>query len=261
MITASTWLSYAGFHNTSVAGLKDWRQVRAAAQKLDRNVWDDHRIKLMVCFDAWRFRDMSSKEVERAQRAAMSLGYADFPQLGKHADPTCRHLTPDNFYALVGTVTDRPLPLYTLNTAALYDASWAGDVVKNLFVSRRLWSDDPDRDCAGLTVEVEYQHAYMLSRLPAIHLGTAWVREDRRGQGIGDAVSRLHRLIAWLRFGSIPQFATIVPGRNHDKLFRSQEIGTVYEKRDGLTVESRVLFYSSADIVADAGEVLNGAAV
>lgn len=255
MITLSTWLSYAGNHHPSLGFGADWRAVRGAALKLEGRVWDEHRIKLMMCSDPWRFRDLSSKEVERATRADMGLGDLDFPQLGMHADPTCRHMTADTFFALVGVRTDRPLPVFTFNTAALYPHQFLGDVIQNLFVSKRLWTDFPDRDCAGWTVEVKGPDKALISSLPAVHLGTAWVREDRRGKGIGELVSRLHRLVAYLRFGAIAQFATIVPGRDHDKLFRSKEVGTVLEHRPSMTVESRVLFYAPADLLADANEV------
>ena len=122
--------------------------IAAAARILDAQVWDRHKIKLLYCDDAWAFRTMSTAEVERG-RVVWEVDDRDPPQLGTHADPTCRHLTADNFFALIGTKTDRPLPLYTMNTAALYEPLSAGESIADLFLSRRLWSDHPERDCAG----------------------------------------------------------------------------------------------------------------
>lgn len=252
MIQLATWLSYAGNHHPSVAGTPDWRAIRSAAQKLEGGVWEKHRLKLMMCSDPWRFHDLSSKEVEKAHRKAMGLDIPDFPQLGMHADPTCRNLTPENFYALVGVKTDRPLPVYTFNTAGLYRLDLCSSI-EELFTTKHLWSDYPDRDCAGWTVEVrDAVEAISLPRAGAVFLGSAWRSETVRGNHIGEDVARLHRLVAYLRYGHCLQFATIVPGKDHDKVFRAKEVGRVIEKRPSLTVESRLLTYTTNDLLADA---------
>lgn len=250
----SSWLECHWRHGPHHHG---YPSVVAAARKLDQSIWDKHKIKLLYCDDADRFRDISTREVERTSRLATPEEAPDFPQLGTHADPTCRHLTADNFYSLIGTRTDRPLPLYTMNTAALYEATWVGDSISALFVKRRLWSDNPDRDCAGLTVEFRTAKDWPGNSLPAVFTGTAWVRQDRRRQGIMGDVSRLHRMVAWLRYGPIPQFATIAPDRNHDKLFDGTDIGCVIETRPTHTTTSRVLYYSPEAILASAERVLS----
>jgi hypothetical protein len=255
VIQLATWLLCPWRH---VKG-DGYASVIAAAQKLDAAIWDAHRIKLLFCDCPWRFRDLSTAEVERAHRA---MGCdpetaPDFPQLGTHADPTCRHLTSENFYALIGTKTDRPLPVITMNTASRYDAAWAGDNLLSLFGTRRLWSDHPDRDCAGVEVAVPaWQATEAEDRLPAVFLGTAYTVNHRRKQGIMETVSRLHRMVAYLKYGPLPQFATIAPNRQHDKLFHGRDIGAVIEKRDGLSTEIRVLFYEPDAAVSDAAEVI-----
>jgi hypothetical protein len=252
MINLATWLAYAGNHHPAIAGSPDWRIIRSAAQKLEREVWDQHRVKLMLTTDVWRFHDLSSKEVERANRKAMGLGDASIPQLGMHADPTCRNLTPDTFYALIGTKTDRPLPALTFNTAVLYRLDLCSSVAE-LFTTKLLWSDFPERDCAGWTVEVrDAVEAVEIARPSAVHLGTAWRRDDLSGNGLGGRIARLHRLVAYLRYGTPLQFATILPGRNHDKVFQAKEVGTVIERRPSLTVESRLLTYTTNDLLSDA---------
>lgn len=243
----SSWLDCAWRHN----GDPRRETVVSAARKIDALVWNRHKIKLLYCPDPWRFRDISTDEVKRAQRIDMGLGDADFPQLGMHADPTCRHLTSDNFFALIGTKTDRPLPLYTMNSAALYEAPTAVSTLADVFLSKRLWSDHPDRDCAGLQISIEAVPSNFYVALPAVHLGTAWTREDRRGQGVMTDVSRLHRMVAWLRW-PVPQFATVVPNSGASKVFGGRDIGAVIETRDGFSKETRVLFWHPEDIVNDA---------
>lgn len=256
MMPLSSWLECHWRHNESARNRQGYATVVKAARKLDQSIWDKHKIKLLYCPDPWRFRDISTEEVKRAQRADMSLGDADFPQLGTHADPTCRHLTADNFYSLIGTRTDRPLPLITMNTAALYEGEEETTLLR-LFKSRRLWSDHPERDCADLSVSCDDVNGFMFSKLPAVFLGTAWVRQDRRRQGIMTDVSQLHRMVAWLRYGPIPQFATIAPDRNHDRLFDGTDIGCVIETRPTHTTTSRVLYYSPEAILAAAKRVLS----
>lgn len=230
----------------------------SAALKLDQRVWDLHKIKLLMCPDPWRFRDISTEEVKRANvgRASSPEEAGDFPQLGTHADPTCRHLTSDNFYALIGTKTDRPLPLLTMNSAALYDGFVDGMTIGALFGSRVLWSDQPDRDCAGLSVELSRPVDSLCIPLPAVFLGTAWTLPEKRGRGIMREVSRLHRMVAYLRYGALPQFATVIPESGHEKVFGGRDIGAVIETWPTHKTTARVLFYEAKDIVADASDVL-----
>ena len=95
------------------------------------------------------------------------------------------------------------------------------------------------------------------AKLPAVFTGTAWVTPLRRKQRIMELVSELHRLVAYLRFGALPQFATIAPDRNHDKLFKGRDIGAVIEKWPTHTTTSRVLFYAPDDLIASAKAILN----
>lgn len=253
MLPLASWLDCVWRHSKP----EGYGTIIAAAQKLDAHIWDRHKIKLLYCDDPWRFRDISTAEVERAKRWDMSLGDADYPQLGTHADPTCRLLTglgDGTFHALIGTRTDRPLPLLTMNTAALYEPSFHGDCITNLFASRRLWSDHPERDCADLQITTQHVDRAMITRLPAVFLGTAWTRQDRRGRGVMTDVSRLHRMVAWLRW-PIPQFATVVPKAGSEKVFGGTDIGAVIEKRPHSTIETRVLYWSPDDIVTDASRI------
>lgn len=248
MMPLASWLDCSWRHTKP----EGYGTVLSAAQKLDALVWDRHKIKLLYCDDPWRFRDISTAEVMRTTRGASPEESPDYPQLGTHADPTCRHLTADNFYSLIGTRTDRPLPLITMNTAALYEATDECSHVIDLFIARRLWSDHPERDCAGLAIDVPEWSARIDGQpLPAVHLGTAWTREDRRGQGVMTDVSRLHRMVAWLRW-PVPQFATVVPNSGASKVFGGRDIGAVIETRDGFSKETRVLFWHPEDIVNDA---------
>ena len=254
MMPLSSFLSCHWRHKKA----KGYASVLSAAQKLDQEVWDTHGIKLLFCSDPWQFRDMSTAEVERG-KVYFEVDDRDPPQLGTHADPTCRYLNNANFFALIGTATDRPLPLYTMNTAALYEPESPSTIctLADIFMRRRIWSDFPDRDCADLDVDVFGLMAHSHC-LPAVFLGTAWTRQDRRRRGIMHMVSKLHRFTAYLRYGPLPQFATIVPDREHDKLFEGRDIGCVIETRDGMSKESRVLFYTPADIEQAATRVLTG---
>ncbi len=217
-----------------------------AARALDDLVWRKHGIKLLYCDDPWRFRDISTDEVKRAQRIDMGLGDADYPQLGTHSDPMCRHLTAGNFYALIGTKVDRPAPLYTMNVATLYGSDLT-EFIGDLFTSRMYWSDHPERDCADLDATCDFAEG----NLPAVALTTAWTHKGRRHQGIMTDVSRLHRMVAWLRW-PYPQFATVVPKAGSEKVFGGTDIGAVIETRDGFSKETRVLYWSPEDIVSDA---------
>lgn len=250
MIPLASWLEAHWCHEKG----DGYGAVVAAAQKLDQEVWDRHRFKLHFCPDPWRFRDLSEREVAESRKGYWEVDQTDPPQLGMHADPTCRELNHANFYALIGAVTDRPLRVLTMNTAALYDYDNCQQyTLRGLFWTRRLWSDHPGRDCADLDVMPQNEGAPLFeTRLPAVHLGTSWVNPMRRKQGIAGLVSRIHRVVALLKFGALPQFATIVPNRDHDKLFMGRDIGSVVEKRGGLSKETRVLFYTPAEILADA---------
>lgn len=254
MMPLASWL-LCPWRHSKLAG---YGTIISAAQKLDVHVWDRHGIKLLYCDDADRFRDISTREVERTTRGASPEESPDYPQLGTHADPTCRHLTSENFYSLIGTRTDRPLPLITMNTAALYEATDECSHVIDLFIARRLWSDHPERDCAGLAIDVPEWSARIDGQpLPAVFLGTAWTRQDRRGQGIMTDVSRLHRMVAWLRYGPLPQFATVVPDSGAEKVFGGTDIGAVIETRPTHSTTSRVFFWSPEDILAAAERVLS----
>lgn len=251
MMPLASWLLSHWRHNPDPRR----ETVASAARALDDLIWRKHRIKLLYCPDPWHFRTISTEEVKRAQRLDMSLGDADYPQLGTHADPTCRHLTSYNFFALIGTRTDRPLPLYTMNTACLYELADAA--LGDLIASQLLWSDHPARDCAGFDVRVEISNTDDIV-LPAVHLGTAWTRQDRRGHGIMRMVSQLHRLTAWLRYGPIPQFATVLPDIGAEKVFGGRDIGAVIETWPTHTLTARVLFYAPDDAVKAAQRVLAG---
>lgn len=246
--------------------LSPWRHAKPegystvvrAAQALDQAIWDKHGFKLMYIDDPARFRDVSEKEVERATRGVIDPeDEPDYPQLGMHTDATCRAMSSDDFFALIGCVTERPLRCITMNTAALYDDTLLDrdEYIEDLFTRRRLWSDHPDRDCAGLVVETTTWTVDVADEtLPAVHLGTAWVHPWRRRQGIMARVSRLHRMVAYLRFGAVPQFGTVVPGAHP---FGGRDIGSVIETRNGFSKESRVLFYAAEDILADAAAVMS----
>ncbi len=247
MMPLASWLDCCWRHTKP----EGYGTVVSAAQKLDAHVWSRHKIKFLYCDDPWRFRDISTAEVMRTTRGASPEESPDYPQLGTHADPTCRALTSENFYSLIGTRTDRPLPLLTMNTAALYDGFVEGMTIGALFHSRALWSDQPERDCAGLSIELSRPLDALCVPLPAVHLGTAWTHKDRRGQGVMTDVSRLHRMVAWLRW-PYPQFATVVPKAGSEKVFGGTDIGAVIETRDGFSKETRVLYWSPDDIVSDA---------
>lgn len=247
MMPLASWLMCPWRHTKS----EGYASVIEAAQKLDAQVWATHKIKLLYCDDADRFRDISTAEVQRVTRGASPECDPDYPQLGMHADPTCRALDKDNFFALIGTKTDRPLPLYTMNTAAKYEARPDCPTIAELFTGRELWSDHPDRDCAGLEIECGTE----VYDLPAVFLGTAWTRQDYRGRGIMREVSRLHRMVAYLRYGHLPQFATVKPDSGHEKVFGGRQIGSVTETWPTHTTTSTVLFYEPADILAAAERV------
>lgn len=257
MIPLSSYLLSPWRHHKAA----DYDTLVKAALTLDRLVTERHRFSLVFIPDASRFRDISEKEVARATRADMGLGDAEYPQYGTHADPVYRDLTRDNFYGLVGTKGDRPLDVITMNTASTYRPRIAGDCISNLFVSRRLWADAPDKMLPHVRCETQATSAPIITPLPAIFLGTAWTLKQRRKQGIMELVSRLHRIVAALAFGPLPQFATIAPNRDHDKLFNGRDIGAVIEHRVfGLPTqtrfESRVLFYDPQEIVEDARKVV-----
>lgn len=254
MMPLASWLLCPWRHPD--LSLSSYATVVRAAQALDQAIWDRHGIKLLYCDDPWRFRDMSEKECARAP-VYFETDERDPPQLGTHADATCRAMTSENFFALVGTRSDRPLPFLTQNTAALYRMEGGANLICHLFESRRLWSDNPERDCAGLEVKTASASPDFFWALPAVHLGTAWVTPSRRKQGIAETVSRLHRMVAWLKFGEVPQFGTIVPDRQHDKLFHGRVIGSVIETRDGFSKTSTVLFYPPDAVVSDAAGVLS----
>lgn len=247
----SSWLDCAWRMN----GDPRRETVAQAARILDAEVWNRHHIKLLFCDDADRFRDISTQEVERVSRLATPETVPEYPQLGTHADPTCRALSSETFYGLIGTRTDRPLPLLTMNSGALYDRHGHRTTLTGLFVSRRLWSDHPERDCAGLDVEFTTHQDTPWNDLPAVFLGTAWTHPERRGQGVMTTVSRLHRLVAWLRW-PVPQFATVVPDSGAEKVFGGTDIGCVIEKRPYSTIESRVLFYPADAALTDAKTIL-----
>jgi len=63
MIPLSSWLSCQWRHADKAAG---YSSVLSAAQRLDDEVWERHRFKLMYLDDPCRFRDLSEKEIERA---------------------------------------------------------------------------------------------------------------------------------------------------------------------------------------------------
>lgn len=253
----ASWLEFNWRHPLHVPGCA---AVIDAARKLDALVWERHGIKLLFVDDPWKFREISTQEVERAKRWDMSLGDADFPQLGTHADPTCRALSRQTFYALIGTRTDRPLPLLTMNSASLFEPHVEAESMAALFTSRRLWSDHPDRDCADLSVTFHSERDDLKRpySLPAVFLGTAWTTPLLRRQGIMETVSRLHRLVAWLRFGAIPQFGTIYPDRGHEAVFHGQDVGHIVETRAGLPQEIRVLHYAADAAAQDAARLLPG---
>lgn len=228
-----------------------------AAKRLDERVWREHGITLMFCSDPWWFRTINEKECAR-DAVHWEIDTREPPQLGKHADPICCALDADTFYALIGTAPDRPAPLYTLNSARKFPQTDDDPSIADRFLSRRLWSDHPERDCAGLSVGIqeEIPGGLLWSPLPAVYTGTAWTREDRRRRKIMTDVSRLHRLVAFLRFGSLPQFATVVPKSGAEKVFGGTDIGCVIEHRGKLSTEVRVLFWSPEDLKADAESVL-----
>jgi len=149
MMPLRSWIECGWRHKS---GHPAYASIIAASVALDALIWQKHGIKLLFLDDAARFRDISTEEVKRAQRLAGPEKAADFPQLGTHADPTCRALSRDNFFALIGTRTDRPLPLLTMNSASLYEPHAEAESMAALFTSRRLYSDHPERDCADLSV-------------------------------------------------------------------------------------------------------------
>lgn len=251
----ASWLSASWRHDLTLHE-PDYQAVVSAAQKLDQLVWDRHKLKLLFCDQPWLFRSMIEAEDARSIRHGREL--ATWPILGTHTDPSCRALDKTNFYALLGTRTDRPLPLFSTNTACLYDRP-IGEIetLWDLFASRRLWSDFPERDCADLSVECDLEHS-LHRNLPMTHVGTAWVRDDRRGKGIAADVVRLHRMVAWLRWG-LPIFGTVLEDKDHAKGLRTdigRMIGRVIEKRGTDERHSLVHLYAPDSIVADARAVL-----
>lgn len=251
----ASWLDAHWNHKRLAEG---YSTVVNAAKALDEQVWQRHQFKLLYLNDPVKFRDLSEKEVERSpSRTHHPEEYPDYdpPQYGTHADPSCRGMDKETFFALIGCVPNsRPLQVITMNTAAKYEAVTPVSVLADVFVSRRLWSDHPSRDCADLDVSIAGAPDGFYAPLPAVHLGTAWTHPWRRDKGIMGLVSRLHRLVAYIRFGALPQFGTVVPDRRHP--FKGREIGTVVETRDGLSKESKVLFYSAESLVEDAQSVL-----
>lgn len=254
MTPLASWLGCSWRHNGHGPA---YAPIIAASVALDALIWQKHGIKLLFVDDAARFRDISTEEVKRAQRLAGPEAEAEFPQLGTHADPTCRALSSQTFYALIGTRTDRPLPLLTMNSASLFEPHVEAESMAALFTSRRLWSDHPARDCADLSVTFHSKRDDLKRpySLPAVFLGTAWTTKHRRRQGIMETVSRLHRLVAWLRFGAIPQFGTIYPDQGHEAVFHGEDVGHIVETRAGLPQEIRVLHYPADAAVKSAEEI------
>lgn len=252
----ASWLDAHWRHALDQIKPEGYPTVLSAARKQERHVFDAHGVKLLFTDDPWRFRDMVVEET-RITRPRYNIHRGNFiPLLGAHADPTCRALSKANFYALIGTKTDRPLPLFSTNTACRYGMDAECETVGHLFVTKRLWSDHPERDCAGLEIGRSLNETVTL---PAIHVGTAWVRDDKRGQGIASDVVRLHRMVAWLRFGALPIFGTVDEKKDHNKGLRTdlgQVIGRVIEKRGENVRPSVCHLYTSDAIVADSQRAL-----
>jgi hypothetical protein len=262
----ASWLSGAYWRMDKLPGRdpKVFSTVLEAARTLEQHVFKRLEIKLLFCDDPWMFREMVVAEqynwVVPAGRGPNQTTWPvhPCPLLGTHTDPTCRALSKDTFYALIGTKTDRPLPLFTTNTACRYDLQLCV-TPGELFTTRRLWSDHPERDCADLAVTVEDAAEWMqIVCHSLVHVGTAWVRDDKRGNKIMRDLVRLHRMVAWLRWG-LPIFGTIL--KKHADTFRTdlgQCIGRVIERRGEDERDSVVTLYDPQSVIADAHLALSG---
>ena len=241
MMLLRTWLTLARHPETASAATDEARRIiHADALALEARV-RSRGIRLHAVDDPAWFRDKIEKEAERLRAVG-----AELPLLSAHADLLTRHLTAENFLAIVATKSRRllPMPLLATGTISTYPRS----TPRELLATQRLYCDYPDVDAPYKAVVVEGDDPALDEADSYAHGGTLWVREFDQNNGLGGMLARLVVAIAWLRFGRTV-IGTIVAGKRHEDLMSvPRVIGRAL--CDGL--DTRICMFRLADILAAA---------
>lgn len=236
----------------------DWALVRTAALRLDRQIAATHDVVPVIIDNPALFR----AHVQEATVDCIAQG-REPPLLGAHVDPLRRRLDRSNFFALCAVRVERPMPLLATQTGAFYPLDGRAPTLRALFETQRLWCDQPERDAPYERVATMGDDiAFELSPFAVIHAGTAWVRRDCEGRGLGRAMVRLNTMLCRLIFGRHLVFGTVIEGRKLERIMGGRAAGHVIQTPRPIDGQARapewtrLLVHDDGAALADAMKVL-----
>lgn len=162
------------------------------------------------------------------------------------------------FVGILGVIPDMPMTLLTTNAAVLH----ARVTPRWLIESQHLWSDDPEKDRAGIAVELESDHPEIGPIHDIAHSGSMWVTPSMRGKRydglpLAAHLAPLMRLCAFLHLAPSLVIGTVADGRL-TRTFGSRIDGEIHVTQNGETATQALHVYTPDDIAASAADVLKG---